>query len=100
MEHSPSPSARAIFDHAVEVDSPARRQAYLAEAWGDDAGLRQTVNALLRAYANAGSFLESAATSGVGEAATVARAYALPLREGPGSVVSRYKLLQEMGEGG
>src|SRR5688500_4900310 len=103
-QHPPAPGARAVFDHAVEIDSPAERQAYLAQACGDNAGLRQQVDALLQAYEAAGSFLE-APFDGVGlggdsSAAATLDQPALPLREGPGSVIGRYKLLQQLGEGG
>ena len=52
-----SPSAKAIFDHALEIESPAERAAYLDHAGAADPGLRQKVEALLAAYQQAGSFL-------------------------------------------
>ena len=90
--------ARAVFDHALEIHSPVDRQAYLAQVCGDDTGLRQKVDALLNAHEHAGSFLESPVTD-LGLGGTV-DGPPLPLREGPGSVIGPYKLLQQIGEGG
>ena len=57
-QHAPPTTAKAVFDRALQVESHAR-QTYLAEACGDDAPLREEVEALLRAYQEAGSFLDS-----------------------------------------
>src|SRR5438445_10792848 len=48
---------RLIFMAALEKNSPARRSAYLEEACGGDAALRQRVEALLASHDQAGSFL-------------------------------------------
>ena len=104
MEHA-KPTARAIFDHAAEIPSPDARRGYIAEACGDDANLRQRVDALLAAYDCAGSFLETPAAlaESLNIGATSDRSpYAdnHPLREGPGTVIGPYKLLEQIGEGG
>ena len=52
------PSVKAVFDRALEIDSPAERAAYLDEACADAPDLRLKVEALLQAYVDAGSFLE------------------------------------------
>src|SRR5688500_9117431 len=96
MNQHPSPSARSVFDHALEIESPAQRETYLSGACGDDPTLRRKVDALLAAYEQAGSFLE-AGQPGLGRTVDDAEAR---LREAPGSVVGRYKLLQLIGEGG
>jgi serine/threonine protein kinase len=98
MEQHPHPSARAVFDHALEIESAAHRQAYLAEACAGDAGLRQKVDGLLNAYEDAGSFLESP-PHGWGAGATLGQ-LPRPPTEGVGSKVGPYKLLQLVGEGG
>src|SRR5688500_20169163 len=59
QQHAGTPSARAVFDHTVELRSPAERAAYLMQACGDDAAVRARVDGLLAAYEAAGSFLES-----------------------------------------
>jgi serine/threonine protein kinase len=73
---------------------PADRAAYLDQACADDPALRERAEALLRAQAAAGSFLESPAPSPV---VTVDEQ---PVGEGPGTIIGAYKLLQQIGEGG
>jgi hypothetical protein len=52
------PSVKAVFDCALEIDSPSEREAYLDAACVGAPDVRQKVEALLRAYVDAGSFLE------------------------------------------
>ncbi len=56
---TPAPSVKAVFDHAAEIESPAEREAYLAEACAGRPDVRREVDELLRAYGDAASFLES-----------------------------------------
>src|SRR5688500_4878957 len=86
------PSARSIFDHALEIASPEQRRAYLVQACDGDPALRQKVDALLEAHEAAGSFLESRVYD-LGPDATLGQPAALPPHEGSGSVVGPYKLL-------
>jgi serine/threonine protein kinase/WD40 repeat protein len=83
----------AIFDAAIELP-PRRRAAYLQEACGGDAALRRRVEALLRAHETAGTFMDSPAVASREEPAGV------KLAEQPGDRIGRYKLLQQIGEGG
>ena len=76
----------------------AERVAYLDQACADDATLRGRVEELLKAGEEAGAFLESSATIPPGSSGTV-RLAALPA-EKPGDRIGRYKLLQQIGEGG
>jgi serine/threonine protein kinase/Flp pilus assembly protein TadD len=85
---------RDIFMVALEREAPADRRTYVAEACQGDEGLRQGVEALLAAHERAGSFLASPA---VGAPALVDGP---PVREGPGTVIGPYKLLEQIGEGG
>jgi len=82
----------AIFTDAVTKPTPAERAAFLNQACGDDAPLRERVEALLHAHDNAGSFLQLPGTD--------ARTALAAIGEGPGAVVGRYKLLEQIGEGG
>src|SRR5262245_28414515 len=82
-----------IFKAAVKL-SPERRAAYLEQACGTNLALRQEVESLLRAYDDAGSYLERQPTR------PVATADAEPIAERPGTVIGPYKLLQQIGEGG
>src|SRR5262245_59821160 len=87
------PSARAVFDEAVEIASPEERRAYLERACAGAPALRQEVEALLAAYADAGSFLE---TPPVPPGDTDPR----PAAERAGAMIGPYKLLTQIGEGG
>jgi hypothetical protein len=117
---------RSIFMEALEKDTLAGRSAYLDEACGGNAAMRQRVEALLVSHEQAGSFLgkpvpqrlaeklatpeRAAGTSGEppgadGDNPSLARG---PLAtvdepavtERPGTVIGPYKLLQQIGEGG
>src|SRR5262245_25111388 len=87
------PDLEAIF-FAARQQEPQNRAAYLDEVCGEDAALRQRVEQFLAAQADLGSFLEPPAAAPL--IATVDE----PIREGPGTVISPYKLLEQIGEGG
>ena len=104
----PEPSEREIeiFNAALELPA-AERAKYLDEACARDGDLRHRVEELLKASQGAGAFLESQAPGanpdsiGGGDpkpAATVR--VTLPATENPGDRIGRYKLLQQIGEGG
>jgi serine/threonine protein kinase/tetratricopeptide (TPR) repeat protein len=117
----PAPTARAVFDHAVEIDSPAERKAYLDEVCAEAPELRDRVEGLLRAHEQAGSFLQTPA-GGLPEATGpyqpgsdtsdqsrgampetvdhVSRPNRSPGAEGPGSWIGAYRLVKKLGEGG
>ena len=87
--------SEAIFDAALQL--PAERRAdYLQQACGDDTPLRQRVDRLLRAHEEAGGFLEPPAALPPNQTVVVP----IPLMEKPGDKIGRYKLLQQIGEGG
>src|SRR6516225_4587123 len=86
-----------IFTGALDRESPPERAAYLDEACGGDAALRERVDALLRAHEQAGGFLEPRVTAGF-EPSTAAATAANPMA---GTMIAgRYKLIEEIGEGG
>ncbi len=89
-----SPNVRLIFDSAVELPAGGEREAYLDKACGAAPEVRERVDALLRAYENAGSFLESPAGNAAPTICSPGRDINVGLRIGP------YKLLQQIGEGG
>ena len=86
-----------IFKAAVKL-SPERRAAYLDQACGADHALRHEVEALLRAYEDPGSFLQSHPARP--PVHLIATAKEGPLSERPATVIGPYKLLQQIGEGG
>ncbi len=90
MSDDISKPVREIFADALELRDSAERDLYLAQACGQDARLRQMVESLLKAHQQAGAFMQPR---------RVPRAEDL-IREGPGTVIGRYKLLQQIGEGG
>ena len=91
----PTGSEVAILNAALELP-PAERAAYLDRACADDLVLRQRVEELLQAHAQADDFLEAPFKHRLGQTMRVE----LPLSERPGDKIGRYKLLQQIGEGG
>jgi tetratricopeptide (TPR) repeat protein len=83
---------KEAFQEAQSL-AAAEREDFLDRECGRDTPLRSEVEALLRADAEAGGFL--AETDEVQAARPSS-----PLKEGPGAVIGRYKLLQLIGEGG
>jgi len=111
---------KEIFADALEKSDAAERAAYLAQACGNDVQLRQDVEALLQAHAKAGAFLEQPSLASAkppaqpgsgGEKPEPAKAgtpngpggtviLSTPPTEKHGDRIGRYKLLQQIGEGG
>jgi eukaryotic-like serine/threonine-protein kinase len=98
-----------VFTNALKLATPAERAAYLDEACAGNPQLRADLEGLLQAQANDPDFLEQpvgplgAATDErqAPGAPLDRRAAGFPPAEGPGAVLAgRYKLLQEIGEGG
>jgi serine/threonine protein kinase len=84
-----------IFEQALEIGSKDAREAFLRMACCGDAALLERLQGLLRAHDRAGRFLGQAGPGTAGEAATLAS-----LTERAGDRIGRYKLLQQIGEGG
>ncbi|MHC4620959.1 MAG: tetratricopeptide repeat protein [Planctomycetota bacterium] len=79
---------KSIFGEALEKETARERAAYLDKACGNDANLRNKVEALLRAYKQADDVPEAPI---IGPEITL---------DNPGTKIGRYKLLQLIGEGG
>ena len=88
-----------IFEAALQHATRERRATYLNEACGDDARLRERVEALLKAHDQAGEFLEQP-PAGVSAKTFVVTTAMVPVTEGPGDRIGRYKLRENLGEGG
>jgi serine/threonine protein kinase len=93
-----------IFEHVIDLER-SEREAYLARACGDDAALRTEIEALLRAHDGAAQFMASPTVGSLVEEAPTSHASAPPMasaviREGPGTRIGPYKILQSIGEGG
>src|SRR5271155_3224883 len=80
-----------LFTEAVQLPVE-QRSAFLVTACGGNAELRANVEALLRAHVESGEFLEKAPEE--------IKAQARVPGEKTGDWIGRYKLLQQIGEGG
>jgi len=87
----------AVFNAALQL-TPAQRPAYLNEACDGDIELRRRVEVLLQADERAGAFLKEPAADPQAPGVTV-RPPAIRA-EMCGDRIGRYKLLQQIGEGG
>ncbi len=92
--NAPQQREETIFAEALRLPQE-ERAAYLAQATTGNAELRQRLECLLGSY-QAGDFLEQAAVPQLCET----RHITVPLTEKPGDTIGRYKLLQQIGEGG
>ena len=100
------PSAEEVFYAAREKLDPAARAGFLDNACGNDLVVRSKVEALLKAEADAGMFLTDGtkcsaakATGPQNDRKGRSPALVAPL-EHAGEMIGRYKLLQQIGEGG
>jgi WD40 repeat protein/serine/threonine protein kinase len=80
---------KAIFLEALEKATVQDREGFLAEACAGRPGLRAEVEELLRAHDRPGNMLDGVPDGG-----------AASLVEGPGTSVGRYRLMEQIGEGG
>ncbi|HWY30085.1 MAG TPA: serine/threonine-protein kinase, partial [Candidatus Acidoferrum sp.] len=83
-----------VFAEAIQL-SIGGRPVYLESACGTDRELRHRVERLLKAHDQAGDFLDQPAPEAVPKAKDEAT-----VGEKPGDLIGRYKLLQQIGEGG
>src|SRR5262245_32208912 len=86
-------SEKEIFFAALEQPTAQARAAFLDGACGKNPLMRQRVEKLLADHFEEDSFLQSAAVEPTVMTST-------RIREGPGSLIGRYKLLEKIGEGG
>ncbi|MEJ0091262.1 MAG: serine/threonine-protein kinase [Limisphaerales bacterium] len=94
----PAVTEQSVFAEALQRSSPEARAAYLDGACGTDNTLRGRVEALLRATEYAGDFLEQPPT-GLAADDKSTMLVTFP-SEQPGDRIGRYKILQQIGEGG
>jgi hypothetical protein len=89
------PNEETILEQALSFASPEARQAFLKGACGGDEALRARVQSLIEAHEAAGGFLADKVTEGVPTVPIGPQ-----LDERPGTMIGRYKLLEEFGEDG
>jgi WD40 repeat protein/serine/threonine protein kinase len=92
MSEPPLPE-ESIFAEALEISTAAERGAFLDRACGEDRALRAEVEALLRADGRSGDVLDLPDEPAVPPEDA-------PTREGPGTVLGPYRLMEQIGEGG
>ncbi|HWY78495.1 MAG TPA: serine/threonine-protein kinase, partial [Verrucomicrobiae bacterium] len=92
----PQDREEAIFWALLQLPE-GQRTAHLKRACGEDAQLRAGVEALLRAHEHTDGFLDQPPQSNAPNQNVVAP---LSLTEKSGDRIGRYKLLQQIGEGG
>ncbi len=85
------PTPETLLAAALEITGAAERRAYLDRACAGDEALRREVESLLAANEQAGSFMTAEA---------VKATLSLPPTEKSGDRIGRYKLLEQIGEGG
>src|SRR6266852_4860429 len=80
---------KEIFEQALGITPTEERLRFLTSACGKDSALLARVQALLRADESGESFLPEQPKAAI-----------VPITEKPGDRIGRYKLLQQIGEGG
>src|SRR3989441_343722 len=99
---------RQLFFRALEKPAGEARAAFLDGACGEDPDLRRRLEALLQKFETLGTFLEEPAVSApdsldrliAGGDSPTETVPAETLTEKAGHRIDRYKLLQQIGEGG
>jgi eukaryotic-like serine/threonine-protein kinase len=91
----PEVSPETLFEGALRCQTQTERKSYLDQVCAGQPDLRRHLEELLEAHERSGDFLQEPA----GANRPTVR-LELPLEEGPGTIIGRYKLLQKIGEGG
>ena len=97
MKHLPE-TEKAIYYEALGIQDAERRAAYLQAVCRDDVKLKDSVQSLLDADTDAGSFLNGSAIDSVLN--DIERTEDSGLSETVGTIIGPYKLLEKIGEGG
>src|SRR2546428_9867445 len=88
-----------IFEAALQFPTPEQQAAYIKGACGSDEKLGQRVEALLKAHEHAGAFLDQPPAV-ISAKTLVLTTGMMTVTEKPGDRIGRYKVLQQIGEGG
>jgi len=89
-------SLRAIFNEAIELPAGPERGAFLTRACEGNNDLRGRVEELIEAHDRVEGFMDDPTQ----EPAKKTIVLSLPVSEKPGDRIGRYKILQQIGEGG
>jgi serine/threonine protein kinase/tetratricopeptide (TPR) repeat protein len=88
-----------LLARALELPAAARK-AFLDSKCGGDPELRLQLEGMLAAAAGQAAVPQPAPTADARPVTSAAPAATAPLREGPGTTIGPYRLLQQIGEGG
>ncbi|APZ95491.1 serine/threonine-protein kinase [Fuerstiella marisgermanici] len=93
-------SIEGLFLQALQKETPAEREAYLDEVCGDDEQRRRRLKALLLAFDDAGSFLETPA-AGPRPNGEISLSFLKPIdKDGCLGAIGPYEVLEVIGRGG
>lgn len=93
-------SVEGLFLLALQKNIPAEREAFLNETCGDDSDRHRRVTALLQAFDDAGSFLETPA-GGLRPQQEISLSFLTPVnKEGVLGTIGLYEVLEVIGRGG
>jgi eukaryotic-like serine/threonine-protein kinase len=88
---------KEIFENALEIVYADERQGYIKGACGTNAALLARVQDLLRAHDEATGFLREESAAAADKTVRISES---AVTEGPGDRIGRYKLRENLGEGG
>ena len=91
------PTEDELFERAIQLTSPDERRAFIEEACGNNAALRNSIHNLLECHSEAGQLLF------LQEDRSFAENNPTPApvqTEKPGDMIDRYQLIEQIGEGG
>ena len=97
---SPDKSPQNLFNEALERRDAAERARFLDAACDGDAALRERLENLLRAQEEIGAFMAQPSRKPAGLDLLPTGRVVIPMTEKAGDKIGRYKLLQQIGEGG
>ncbi len=94
------PDAEKIFEAALQLESEEKRRQYLDLACESDLELRGKIDSMLSAHEEAEAYFHIEGFRKKTQPTNLTPTQLQPAAEKPGTKIGRYKLLQQIGEGG